>query len=74
MLRRLPRYPPAEAPLPTDGCCAAEGCCSACSAPLGTRVLLPVVAPVVGRLAATDPLVLFPEVYLPIFVPPESRS
>lgn len=65
---------PAGAPVSPDGCGAAEGCCSACGVPLGTRVLLPERASATGRLAACDPLLQFPEVYLPIFVPPEGRS
>jgi len=57
-----------------DGCCAVEHCCNACCAPLATPVQLPAIAPPTGCMVGFEPLLKFPEVYLPIFVPPESRS
>jgi len=65
---------PTENTEPFNGCCPAEGCCSACNAPLASAVLLPTANHVTGRLIFFEPQLHFPEVYLPIFVPPESRT
>lgn len=65
---------PAGSTEPFNGCCPAEGCCSACNVPLAAAVLLPAANHATGRLRVLDPLLKFPEVYLPIFVPPENLS
>lgn len=69
-----PSEPPGTSPSSTDGCCAGESCCSACNTPLGTGLLLPAPTAFTGSLAGLEPFLQFPEVYLPIFVPPESLS
>lgn len=65
---------PGATPSSADGCCTGEGCCSACNTPLGSVLLLPALTTFTGSLAGLEPFLHFPEVYLPIFVPPESLS
>jgi hypothetical protein len=56
-----------------DGCNTACSCCSCCSffAPPASGI---VFIPTTTALIMPEPAQRFPEVYLPIFVPPQNRS
>jgi len=60
----------------TDGCNPGCSCCSCCSfcAPLPARFAQLAVPPSTTSFSMREPLSHFPEVYLPIFVPPQNRS
>lgn len=54
------------------GCDSACSCCS-CFASLSKKYNLHIV-PTAAILSVTEPLLLMPQVYLTIFVPPQNRS
>ena len=59
----------------SDGCSFNCSCCSCCSffAPLPTGISCRSIPPVTS-FSMIEPFKRFPEVYLPIFVPPQNRS
>ena len=70
-----PASTPADETAPSgNGCCPSGACCSSCNVPLAGYVTLPEISLVSGRLIVAEPALMFPEVHLPIFVPPESSS
>jgi hypothetical protein len=54
-----------------DDCCETTACACACHAPLAESIVLPLPSMVTVKFAALIDL-SFPQVYLPIFVPPQN--
>lgn len=55
-----------------DGCVQCVNC--ACHAPLTSQPILLVYNPVIATLRALTPLAILPEVFLSLFVPPDSTT
>jgi len=73
-----PNHPASHSPCSdrhgTGGCTSTCSCCSCCSffAPLPTGVACRTMPPAMS-FSMLEPFKRFPEVYLPIFVPPQNR-